>query len=184
MMPMRLRREAGASLLEVLVAILIMSFGLLALGGVAAVAQQYVKMAQYQSIGMALASDLGERMRGNVQAFQKGSYTRTAAYSTATLEAPPCAITAACTADEIAAINRAQWIGELQRRLPGGDAYVQRDTVNPLATDVWLLWIDPDAEFRKTGRRVGATGDCPATAVADIKASDPMPRCMYYRISI
>jgi type IV pilus assembly protein PilV len=183
-MKVRSRREAGVSLLEVMVAILIMSFGLLALGGLAAAAQQYVKMAQYQSIGMALASDLGERMRGNVQAFEKGSYARTAAYSTAAANAPPCKIETACTADEMAAINMAQWIGELQQRLPGGDAYVQRDAVNPLATDVWLLWMDPDAQSGKVGLGVGATGDCPAAAVAGIKGDAPRPRCMYYRISI
>lgn len=177
-------RETGASLLEVMVAILIMSFGLLALGGLAAATQQYVKMAQFQSVGTALASDLGERMRGNVQAFEKSSYNRIAAYSTEAVAVPPCDIKTACTADEIAAINMAQWIGELQLRLPGGDAYVQRDAVNPLATDVWILWIDPDAEFGKVGRGVGATSDCPAKAVAGITVGAPMPRCMYYRISI
>lgn len=183
-MTRRSRHQAGASLLEVLVAILVMSFGLLALGGLAAAAQQYVKMAQYQSIGMALAADLGERMRGNVQAFQKGAYARAAAYSTAAVAAPPCKIKTACTVDEIAAINMAQWIGELQQRLPGGDAYVQRDAINPLATDAWLLWIDPDDEFGNVGRRVGETRDCPASAVAGIKDGAPRPRCMYHRISI
>jgi type IV pilus assembly protein PilV len=135
-------------------------------------------MPQYQSIATLLASELGDRMSGNVQAFEKGSYTRTAAYLSAAATAPPCKIETACTADEMAAINMAQWIGEL------GDAYLQRDAVNPLATDVWLLWMDPDAQFGKVGLGVGAAEGCPAAAVAGIKGDAPKPRCMYYRISI
>jgi type IV pilus assembly protein PilV len=175
--PVGQKRQKGSSLLEVLIAVLIMSFGLLALGGLAAAAQQYVKMAQFQSVGMALASDLGERMRGNVAGFQSDGYVRASAYSTATVTAPFCAIDTACTVAEMAAKDMAEWVKDLQQRLPGGDAYVRRDTKNTLATDIWILWIDPSTSELS----VAANTDCPATAV---KGLAPTPRCMYYRISL
>jgi type IV pilus assembly protein PilV len=174
--PVGQKRQKGSSLLEVLIAVLIMSFGLLALGGLAAAAQQYVKMAQFQSVGMALASDLGERMRGNVAGFQSDGYVRASAYSTATVTAPSCAIDTACTVAEMAAKDMAEWVNELQRRLPGGDAFVQRDTTNTLATDIWILWIDPSTSELS----VAANTDCPATALTGA----PKLRCMYYRISL
>lgn len=180
----RAPREAGASLLEVLIAILIMSFGLLALGGLTAAAQQYVKMAQFQSLGMLLSSELGERMRANVRAFEAGSYNKTAAYSTATATVPPCSASP-CTIAEVAAIDLAKWTNELRGQLPGGDAFVRRDAVNPLAADVWILWIDPDLQVGATEKlEVVGANDCPAAAVSGIAASAPKPRCMYYRISI
>ena len=174
-------RQDGSSLLEVLIAILIMSFGLLALGGLAAAAQQYVKMAQFQSVGMALASDLGERMRGNIAGFQSDGYVRTSAYSTEAVTVPTCATTEACTVAEMAAIDMAQWIGELRGRLPGGDAFVKRDTVNTLATDIWILWIDPKAGELSVA---DPSAECPAAVTDDLATDAPKPRCMYYRISL
>ena len=171
-------RQKGSSLLEVLVAVLVMSFGLLALGGLAAAAQQYVKMTQFQSVGMALASDLSERMRGNVEGFKSNGYVRasTYSYSTDAVSVPPCAAEV-CTATEIAAIDMAQWLGELRQRLPGGDAYVERDAANGLATDIWILWTDPASNTLA----VAGSTDCPSGAVNGLATK---PRCMYYRISL
>jgi type IV pilus assembly protein PilV len=180
-----LAHQVGSSLLEVLVAILVMSFGLLALGGLSASAQQYVKMSQFQSIAMQLASQLGERMRGNVEAFERGSYNKTTAYaSTGTPTASNCAASS-CTSAEIAAIDMAAWTAELRNRLPGGDAFVRRDPVNVLATDIWILWIDPGSLPGDRGElSVAAAADCPEDALSGLDAGDPMPRCMHYRISL
>lgn len=173
-------RHRGSSLLEVMIAVLILSFGLLGLGGLAAAAQRYVKMAQFQSVGALMAADLGERMRGNIDGFRQGSYVRANAYSTDAVEVPPCTNGAACTATEMAALDMAEWVGELQKRLPGGDAHVKRDAANALATDIWILWIDPQS----SDLSVAASTDCPAAAVADLANGAPRPRCMYYRISL
>jgi type IV pilus assembly protein PilV len=177
-------KQAGASLLEVLIAILVMSFGLLALGGLIAKAQQHVKMSQFQSVGMQLASELGERMRGNVSAFERGEYRRTAAYSAGSVTVPKCAASL-CTSAEIAAIDLAQWTQELRQRLPGGDAFVRRDAANTLATDIWILWIDPDSPpGGRSDLSVASANDCPEDALAGLPAATPTPRCTYYRISL
>jgi type IV pilus assembly protein PilV len=179
-----LAHQVGSSLLEVLVAILVMSFGLLALGGLSASAQQYVKMSQFQSIAMQLASQLGERMRGNVEAFERGSYNKTTAYASTGTPASNCAASS-CTSAEIAAIDMAAWTAELRNRLPGGDAFVRRDPVNVLATDIWILWIDPGSLPGDRGElSVAAAADCPEDALSGLDAGDPMPRCMHYRISL
>ncbi|MEJ7686275.1 MAG: type IV pilus modification protein PilV [Variovorax sp.] len=175
--------QTGSSLLEVLVAILIISFGLLALGGLTAVNQQHVKMTQFQSIGVQLASELGERMRGNVTAFELGAYNKTTVYASAEVEVPACSVTP-CSPADIAARDIAQWTNTLRQSLPGGDAFVQRDPVNPLATDIWVIWIDPD--LRDTGGSdgsVASAADCPAGAVTGLAATI-RPRCMHYRISL
>ncbi|WP_418128084.1 type IV pilus modification protein PilV [Variovorax sp. KK3] len=164
-----------------LIATLVLSFGMLGLAGLAAGSQRYAKMAQFQSVGVALAADLGERMRGNIAGFQSGLYARTEAYSKAAPSAKACADKSLCTPGELASIDMAQWLGDVLRRLPEGGAYVQRDTVNPLATDIWLIWIDPK---QATDLSVARDDDCPANALKGRASSEPKPRCMYYRISL
>ena len=172
--------QKGSSLLEVLVAVLIMSFGLLALGGRTAASQQYVKMAQFQSIGMTLASDLSERMRGNVSGFQQKGYDHAEAYSTAAITVPGCKVAGACTVTEMAALDLAEWLKDVRLRLPGGDAYVERSSTNVLAADIWILWVDPNI-----GKlAVGVPTDCPAKAVSGRSADMEPLRCMYYRVSL
>jgi type IV pilus assembly protein PilV len=173
-------RHRGSSLLEVMIAVLILSFGLLGLGGLAAAAQRYAKMAQFQSVGTLMAADLGERMRGNIDGFRQGSYVRANAYSTEAVELPSCTNSTACTVAEMAALDMAEWVGELQKRLPGGDAHVKLDAANALATDIWILWMDPQA----SDLSVAASTDCPAAALAGLADDAPRPRCMYYRISL
>ena len=59
------RHHRGVSLIEVLIAIVIASIGLLALAGVNTAAIRYTKMSQYRGTATLLANDLGERMRAN-----------------------------------------------------------------------------------------------------------------------
>jgi type IV pilus assembly protein PilV len=114
--------QKGSSLLEVLVAILIMSFGLLGLAGMTMASLQYAKMAQFQTIGTQLAASYGDSIRGNVTGFMAGNYNQLATYTGASsgITVPVCTIPTKCTAAEIAAIDAAEWTNNLRRRLPGG----------------------------------------------------------------
>lgn len=183
--PLR-HRQTGASLLEVLIAILIMSFGLLALAGLAASSQQYVKLSQFQSIASQLATDYGERMRSNVDGFTSNAYNKTSAYLVDSIVPAGCTA-AACDATEIAAADQADWLARLRFGLPNGDAYVLRDTTNPLAADIWILWSEPslanDAASSLQAQTFSSS-DCPAAAIASLANGQPVPRCAYFRISL
>ena len=178
--PMRLnmRADSGASLLEVLIAIVIMSFGLLALAGMTTAGLQYSKMAQFQTIGVQLALDISDRMRANSEGFKLNSYNKTTVYSSsvAAIEVPACAVATACTSAEIASIDLAQWRNSLRQSMPGGDAFVQRDTANPLGVDIWIMWTDVGLA---TGLSTNAA--CPTEAVA---TGSSAPRCLYFRAVI
>ncbi|MES2412330.1 MAG: type IV pilus modification protein PilV [Pseudomonadota bacterium] len=185
------RRTRGASLLEVLIAIVIMSFGLLAMGGLTAASIQYGKMAQFQTIGVQLANDLADRMRANADGFNNVTglctsdcYNRTSAYSstTAAITVPTCAGTN-CTYKEQADIDLAEWRNTLRTSLPGGDAYVVRDTVNKPAVDIWIMWIDPSLRAgTDTSLITSGSASCPTGAVAT--GSTTVPHCLYFRAGI
>jgi len=72
-------QQSGASLIEVLVAVLILSFGMLALGGMMAYAVQMPKLAGYRSTASTLANAYVERMRANRVGFDGDFYASTVA---------------------------------------------------------------------------------------------------------
>src|SRR5262245_49835341 len=93
------RRQAGASLIEVLVSILILSFGMLAMAGLHASSLRYGKMSQFRSVATQLAYDLSDRMRANALGAMGGAYNFTEAYDPQTAEVKPqaCATPGSCS---------------------------------------------------------------------------------------
>lgn len=186
----RHRDVRGTSLLEVLIAIVIMSFGLLAMGGLAAASIQYAKMAQFQTVAVQLANDLADRMRANSDGFANVTglcttdcYNKIGVYSSATtaITVPTCASTN-CSYKEQAAIDLAEWRNTLRTSLPGGDAYVVRDTVNKPAVDIWIMWIDPSLKSgTDTSLITSGSASCP---VAAVPAGTVVPHCLYFRAGI
>ena len=72
--PARRKHQAGVSLLEVLIAVLVMSFGVTGVALLMAATIQYNKTTQYQIIALQIATQLAESMRGNTQGFLADAY--------------------------------------------------------------------------------------------------------------
>ena len=68
------RRQSGASLIEVLIAVLVLSFGMLALGGMLSYAVQMPKLSGYRSSATTIAASHIELMRANVAGVRLGLY--------------------------------------------------------------------------------------------------------------
>ena len=115
------RSAGGFTLLEVLVSIVVLSFGVLGVVGLQAAALQANKEARYQSTAVALGRELGDLMRGNKGiAITTGtgnpylvSWTSTAALPTA----PSCTPCASTTA--VAQANMLDWLTRVKDALPG-----------------------------------------------------------------
>ena len=168
--------QTGASLLEVLIAILIMSFGITGVALLMAATIQYNKTSQYQMVGLQIATQLAESMRANTDGFMADSYAKTDTYSSnvAAASLPSCANTSACTSGEIATIDKAQVANTLRLALPGGDFNVQR---NGNRADIWIMWMEP-----KTAASMSmGTANCRAAAISGL--GDP-PRCLYMRAAL
>jgi type IV pilus assembly protein PilV len=73
-------RQTGVTLIEVLVAILILSFGMLSLGAMLGYAVQLPKLSGYRSTAALLAAGHIERMRANSVGFANGFYQETLTY--------------------------------------------------------------------------------------------------------
>lgn len=175
------RRQRGASLLEVLVSILLLSFGMLAMAGLHAASLRYGKMAQFRSVAMQMATDLTDRMRANAAAAVSGSYNFSQAYTSTppAVTVPACAVPTACTAAEMAAVDLAQWRNQARLALPGAGLMVSQDAAVANVLNVWVMWLDPQAAEAATDG-VTLNSQCPGT----IGTPNPAPQCMFLRVAL
>jgi type IV pilus assembly protein PilV len=185
--PNKAYHARGASLLEVLVAILILSFGMLAMAGLHSVAFKYGKMSQFRGVATQLAADLADRMRANPEGAVNGNYVFMDVYdeSPDEVDLPACGEEIACAdAAAMAARDLAEMRRVIQTALPGGWLHVTQDAgapPPPLYT-VWIMWQDPDAlGGAADGGTASFAGQCPAAAVG---GANPVPQCMPMRVAL
>ncbi|HEX5686456.1 MAG TPA: type IV pilus modification protein PilV [Ideonella sp.] len=179
------------SLIEVLVAMLVVSMGVLAVAGLMATASRYGKTSEFRAVATLLASDIVDRIRANKPAIDPAlagdvaAYNMTGGYDSWATEpgdAADCANSEICLASEIVAQDRAEWGQAVFNSLPGGAAYVQLPAdpkANPTA-DVWIAWLDPDASSDEATADVDGRSECPQ----GFRELTPQPRCAYFRVGL
>lgn len=120
-------RQNGFSLLEVLIAFVVLSFGLLGAVGMQASAMKANKETQNQTIAASLARELADKMRGNhaiaiKTAAADNPYLMSAAftYSSSAVATPTenCFTTACTTPKAVATWDMADWQNRLLNALP------------------------------------------------------------------
>lgn len=117
------RKEHGFTLLEALISILVISFGLLGLAGALTLSMQNNASSALRSKAIALAYDMGDRMRANTGGFSNGDYNSL----TGTPSDPGC-ISTGCTPTQLAQYDFWAWRQDLAAQLPGGVGVVCVDS--------------------------------------------------------
>lgn len=111
--------QSGLTLLEVLIAVLILSIGLLGLAGLQTASLRFNTSAYYLSQATALAYDLADRMRANRDAALAG------AYNAVDFANPAPACGNAAGGGTIAAQDIASWRNALACALPLGNGDIE-----------------------------------------------------------
>jgi type IV pilus assembly protein PilV len=196
--------QRGATLIEVLVAIVILAIALFGMAGLTSAALKYNQFTRLRATGLSLVTDYAERARANLVGFADYAYTK--AYNPSTRAAAsedPTSPRGACLVDTsdptspvntcgaaIAAYDQSQWLTNVANRLPGGTAYITSElTVAPSGVsglpatrvlNIWLIWsaIEEGSGF---GRQEQLQQPCPAGANI---ASEASVNCMYFRITL
>ena len=140
----QITRQSGISMVEVLVAIVVLSFGLLGLAGLQADGLRSNHDAYMRSQATLLAYDMLDRMRANLQGVESGFYDDL--LSTAPTD-PGC-ISTGCSIQEMAEHDAFEWKGKLGELLPGGQGRVTGSGSGTIFT-ITVMWDE---------RRTGATG--------------------------
>lgn len=134
--------QAGFTMVEVLVAVLVLSIGLIGLASLQGVSLQFNNSAYLRSQATNLAYDMADRVRANRQVA-----LTTAAYNLAPADAAPIP-------GDLASADLAEWRNALQTMLPAGTGGVTVGAGGALT--VVVCWDDTRGEAI-----AGAPADCP-----------------------
>ena len=115
-------RPRGFTILEVLIALLVFSLGLLGMAGLLVISVKTNHSAYLRTQASFMAQSMGDRMRANVPRVWAGDYDGT--YSGTTGDTDPCPSGTACTREEVATRDKAQWETQLGDQLPNASAVI------------------------------------------------------------
>jgi type IV pilus assembly protein PilV len=156
------RQESGFTLLEILVAIVVLSIGLLGLAGLQAVSLNNNQAAYYRSIASQQAYDMADRIRANLVGVGAGNYD---ALTAGLPGGNPDCFSAVCSAANIAISDHRQWNTMNARLLPAGDGTVAGAGGTFVIT---VMWTEKGNVFNDPNCPVGtpANTSCFVTTMA------------------
>lgn len=121
--------QRGVSLIEVLVAVLIFSVGLVGLAGLLIMATRSNQAAYLRTQVTFLAHNMADRMSANPMAVWGGSYN-SSGYPVSTTVSTACDSTAPCTPDNLATHDMQMWSSQLAAFLPNPQASIDCSATN------------------------------------------------------
>jgi len=151
-------KQSGFSMVEMMVATLILSIGILSLAALQASSMRSTHLAYTRTQAGIATMEMAERMRANLVGVETNGYINVSSPPAGT--APTSCLTNTCSAAEVAADDIYQWLLSLQN---SSDLLSARGTV--LCTDSDTTDLDActngslhDITVMWDGRRNGATG--------------------------
>ncbi len=130
------RRQAGHTLIEALVAMLVLALGIAGLAWSQARLVVHGRDTNGRAAAVLLAADLSDRMAFNVATAAAGGYSLRWDETPASRDCR----TASCTGTEQAQSDLAGWRLLLTRALPNGNAAVFRSHVDPRQIGIAISW--------------------------------------------
>jgi type IV pilus assembly protein PilV len=181
-------RQRGFSLVEVLISIIILSFGMLGMVGMQAAALQSNREARLQSTGAVLARELAEMMRGNqlVSADPSAAnpYLGNFIAGAFAVAAPSYCLNVGSVCANTTAVANAQmteWLARVQTELPGARVRVCMDSA-PYDANGYPQWnctagpAGSDVAVIKMGWSRGSTDRSLSAASAIERTTDATNR--------
>lgn len=161
-------KHNGFTLLEVLIALLVLSIGLLGLAGLQTIGLRSSQMATMRTLATQRTYDLSERMRANPAGVYARNYELgvTAAVPASSVECAPAPASPTpppCTPAQMAAFDLARWLEQIIQPtdgglpLPGGRGRITRAATGTLVKYTITVFWDEE----RTGTTGSNCGDDP-----------------------
>ena len=155
-------RDSGFTLIEVMVALVIFSIGLLGVAGMQTAGLKNTHQSYQRTIAVTAARDMADRMRANMTG------VRNKAYSFSSSPSDPGCVSAACTYADIANHDANQWYDSLNA-LPSPSASSVSCTDINAATAALDAGSACIITVRWDSERSGVTGtSCSTTSTSDL----------------
>ncbi len=146
-------KQKAFSLLEVLITILVLSFGLLGMAALITTGMRSNNVAQYRSVATQQTLDMADRMRANLIGVRSGNYDALAVGIPASVDC----MAAACDDVQMAVYDHAQWNTANAALLPGGSGTVNGSLVNGFT--IMLMWTEKEMAGRSDPGCPGTPAD-------------------------
>lgn len=161
--------QQGSSLIEVLVAIIVLSVGMLAMLWTVTKSMGFQQTAEFRNMATQFALDYADRARANAAAYTNYAYTQPYRPGEAIAAASKdcSANNIVCTGREMADYDKASMRQQLRTVLPSGDLFVQSE--NDRRLNIWILWQQPhmlgsEDQANAGSTALSTTSQCPAGA--------------------
>jgi len=138
-------KQCGFTLLEVLIALLILSIGLLGLASLQTNGLRSNQMASMRTTATQLAYDIADRMRANPAGVDAQNYVIAVNDADPVIPSGENCEGVTCTAAQMATYDLAQWRGAT-RSLPGGATAIARTVTGGVVTHTITVYWD---EYRQ-----------------------------------
>ena len=152
------KHQQGFSMIEVLVALVIIAVALLGTAGLQVHAMKISKSGEFRTQAVFLASDIAERMEANKAAAILGNYV-VATTSAPSASATPCG-EVACNAAALASDDISQWETNIANLLPQASWSITQTTAgNPSTYRILIRWTDRSTDNASGGEIFSYTAD-------------------------
>lgn len=144
----------GFSLVEVLVALLVLSIGLLGLAALQTTSLQFNTGSYYRTQATFLAYDILDRMRANPAGVSAGNYDVATAAAAAAAKADTTSCGTGCSVTDLAKYDLGEWYRRMEGVLPGSTsptnnyALITRTAANVVR--ITIIWLEKDLTLRQT----------------------------------
>lgn len=128
--------QRGMTMIEVMIALLILAVGLLGMASLQVRAVQDTSNNSYRSIGLYYANDMADRIRANAGGVTAGSYSSAAGGA----QKANCSNTTGCGSSDMAINDKWEWQQNITRSLPQGAGTLAIDANNIVT--VTVSWLD------------------------------------------
>ncbi len=164
-------RNAGFSLLEVLVTVFLITIALLGTAGMQAYGMRVAQGGQFRGQAVLLGADIMERLEANNLGAVAGNYRATLP-TTAT---PPNCVTGSCVPADMATYDLDQFQQNLARQLPTGTATITMTGTGPFVYTLTINWQERSFKSKSSATASSATTE---------SFSYQVTRIVYNRMSI
>lgn len=188
-------RQAGASLIEVLVSVLVIALGILTMAAVQSNAIRFQKTSEFRAIATLMASELADRMRANeigvsdnLYAVASASYSagkittdnQGSAQTCGTLDASK--VLTGCTVQQMASQDLYEWRKRVRMTLPGASIHIGNFDATQNAAEFWIAWTEADDKDASGASRSAVSAECPPTTVW--AATTTSFQCVFLRVAL
>ena len=139
--------QRGVSLIEALVAWLVLALGIMGMAGIQIRTLVESRTTNSRALALQMADDLLERMQGNSTIRLNPPVVNPYVVGWGAFAAPPVdCVTHVCDGAQLAAFDLAQWKISLTRVLPAGDAQVFQSDTDKAQFGVLIGWTEIQAK--------------------------------------